>query len=100
MVFNQHVDFCLSRGVIKEAAGETEVEGVDGLGEAEEKTVVDLGDARGMEGGVVRGGGSAGSGDGVGSGNRRGRPKGKRKGDEVGGGLRGNKRLFFGVQRS
>ena len=75
--FNEHIDFCLSKQTIKEAARETS----SSPPPLEKPLLVD---GRGKEN-------SSGSGSGG-----RGRPKGKRKSEAVGG--RGNKRLFFGLQ--
>ncbi|CAD6574357.1 MAG: hypothetical protein ASARMPRED_006677 [Alectoria sarmentosa] len=75
--FNDHIDFCLSKQTIKEAARDTSPSPP-----ALDKPVLDV---RGKENGHS-------------GGNGRGRPKGKRKNEAVG--ERGNKRLFFGVQGS
>lgn len=77
--FNEHIDFCLSKQTIKEAARETSPSPP-----AVEKPPLD---GRGKENS---------SGNGSGSGSGRGRPKGKRKSEAVG--ERGNKRLFFGLR--
>ena len=72
--FNDHIDFCLSKQTIKEAARET-----SSSPPPLEKPLMD---GRGKENSNSSGG--------------RGRPKGKRKSEAVG--ERGNKRLFFGLQ--
>lgn len=73
--FNDHIDFCLSKQTIKEAATET-----SSSPPAAEKLLLD---GRGKENSISNSSG-------------RGRPKGKRKNHAVG--ERGNKRLFFGLQ--
>ena len=78
--FNDHIDFCLSKQTIKEAASSPPA--------ALEKPVSD---GRGKENSNGNG-----NGNGNGGGSGRGRPKGKRKSEAVGG--RGNKRLFFGLR--
>ena len=72
--FNDHIDFCLSKQTIKEAARET-----SSSPPALEKPLLD---GRGKENSNSNSRG-------------RGRPKGKRKNHAVG--ERGNKRLFFGL---
>lgn len=79
--FNEHIDFCLSKQTIKEAARET-----SSSPPASEKPLLD---GRGKENSNSNSNSSS-------SGNGRGRPKGKRKSEAVGG--RGNKRLFFGLR--
>ena len=81
--FNGHIDFCLSKQTIKEAATETTSASPP---PAAEKPLL-LSDGRGKENGGWNGNNGG-----------RGRPKGKRKIDAVGG--RGNKRLSFGLQGS
>ena len=81
--FNDHIDFCLSKPTIKEAARET-----SSSPPALEKPLLD---GRGKENGN---GSSNSTGNSTGGG--RGRPKGKRKAGAEG--ERGNKRLFFGLQ--
>ena len=76
--FNDHIDFCLSKQTIKEAARET-----SSSPPPFEKPLMD---GRGKE-----------NSNGGGGGGGRGRPKGKRKSEAVGE-RGGNKRLFFGVQ--
>ena len=75
--FNDHIDFCLSKQTIKEAARET-----SSSPPASEKPLLD---GRWKENSSSNGSG-------------RGRPKGKRKNDAVV--EKGNKRLFFGLQGS
>lgn len=70
--FNEHIDFCLSRGTIREAAKETS---------PSPPAVLERVDSVGKENAGGRG---------------KGRPRGKRKG-EGGGEGRGNKKLFFGT---
>ncbi|KAL6716694.1 hypothetical protein ACLMJK_006262 [Lecanora helva] len=77
--FNDHVDFCLSRGTIREAVGEAIPEAYVRL--EEKSAVVPMAAA-------------------VGRGSGRGRPRGKRKGDVMVGNGRGNKRIFFGKGES
>lgn len=75
--FNDHIDFCLSKQTIKEAAREK-----SSSPPALEKPLLD---GRGKENSNSNYSG-------------RGRPKGKRKSEAVG--ERGNKRLFFGLQEN
>lgn len=81
--FNDHIDFCLSKQTIKEAARET-----SSSPPALDKPSLD---GRGKENSN-----SNSNSNGNGNGSGRGRPKGKRKSEAVG--KRGNKRLFFGLQ--
>ncbi len=75
--FNDHIDFCLSKQTIKEAARE-----ISPSPPALEKPLLDGRGKENSNGNVNSSG--------------RGRPKGKRKSEAVGD--RGNKRLFFGLQ--
>ena len=74
--FNDHIDFCLSKRTIKEAARETS--------SSPPPSGMPLSDARGKENTNSNSNSSG-----------RGRPKGKRKSGAMG--ERGNKRLFFGL---
>ena len=87
--FNAHVDLCLSRSAIKEAAaGDKDLPPSDAVAD---KVVLS------EDGGGKENGGNITERKAVGTG--RGRPKGKRKGDGIG--RQGdNKKLFFGVRRS
>ena len=101
--FNAHVDLCLSRSAIKEAAaGEDDDEGFPDVDLVVDRSV-SLGEDGGGGGGCGGGGGKENSGSGnvtrKGTGVGRGRPKGKRKGDGVGRDG-GSKKLFFGVRRA
>ncbi|KAL9098200.1 MAG: hypothetical protein Q9163_006096 [Psora crenata] len=74
-LFNEHVDFCLSKGTIKEAAKANEAAPPSAT------STMALREAPGREN--------------SGGGRRRGRPSGKRKGESLVVEEKGNKRLFF-----
>ena len=88
--FNEHVDFCLSRRTIMEAAGGTGDESGEVCGDRGKE------DKGGGKGDGGRGKGEKGGGKENVVVRGRGRPSGKRKSEDVGGGR--GKRFFFGVR--